>query len=69
MVKALRDVRVENVLRFPVDTREDGFDGVLTASSGSKAVAVGLELGLPFGFQGELDQRLPGTIGEGGKAD
>src|SRR5437588_9014127 len=67
-VKALRDVRVENILRFLLDTCEDGFDGVLTTSSGSKAVTVGLELGLPFGFQGELDQRLPSAIGEGGNA-
>lgn len=58
-VEAFRDVRVENILRQLTDARENGFNGVVARASWSKAVAVGLELGFPFGFQGEFNQRLP----------
>jgi hypothetical protein len=57
-VEAFPDVGVEHILGFVLDVEEDGRDRIVAGAPWPEAVAVGLELGLPFGFQGELHEGL-----------
>jgi hypothetical protein len=68
-VEALGDVSIEHILGALLDALEDGHDRIMTGPAGSEPEAVGLEPGFPLGFQCELDQRLPCSVGQGGNAE
>ena len=51
-----------------VNTRMDRFDRIVTRTSWSEAVAIGLEFRLPFRFQGEFRQGLFGAIRHDGNS-
>jgi len=63
-LKALGNIRVENILGFLVDTAKDSFDRVMGRATGSEPEAVGLKPGFPFGFQCLFDQSLCGPVVE-----
>src|SRR5207245_10751686 len=62
MIETLRDVSIQHKLGFLIDTDIDGLDRIMTGTTWSKAIAVRLEPGFPFGFQGELGQHLRRSI-------
>src|SRR6516165_509302 len=68
-IEAFGDIRIQDVLGAVLDARVNGLKRVVAGSSWSKAVAVRLELGFPFGLQGERHQRLRGTIVDGWNAE
>ncbi|HEV3263109.1 MAG TPA: hypothetical protein VG013_40115, partial [Gemmataceae bacterium] len=68
-VEAFRNISIQNVLRTLLDTLEDRFHRIMTGASRSESIAVRLELGFPFGFQRELDQRLQCSVREGWNAE
>jgi site-specific DNA recombinase len=68
-IKALGNVGIQDVLGDKLDGIEKGHDRVLGRTPWPKAVAVRLEPGFPFGFQGELDQRLGRPVSHGGDAE
>src|SRR5260370_21218675 len=50
---------LQAALKFRCDCpEENGRNGVLTASSWAKSIAIGFEFGFPFGFQGHFYQCL-----------
>src|SRR5713226_5478713 len=68
-IKAFRNICIQNVFRTLLDALENRFDGIMTGTSRSESVTVRLEPGFPFGFQGEFDQCLPCSVGEGANAE
>ena len=61
-VEAFFNVGISDVFVLLVNTRMDRFDRIVTRTSWTEARAVGLELRLPFRFQGEFRQGLAGAI-------
>ena len=57
-VEAFFDVGISDVFVLLVHACMDRFDRIVTGTSWTEAVAIGLELRLPFRFQGEFDQGL-----------
>src|SRR5262249_26866387 len=52
----------EHVLGLAADRDPNGLGRIVAGLSWSEPVAVWLELGLPLGFEGELDQGLGGPV-------
>ena len=65
-VEAFFNVGIEDVFVLLVNARMDRFDRIVTRTSWTEAVAIRLELRLPFRFQGEFRQGLAGAIRDDG---
>jgi hypothetical protein len=52
MIEATFDVRIQHILGFVADFKENGSDGIVLAASRSKSITGGFEAGFPFWFQG-----------------
>jgi hypothetical protein len=67
-IKAFFNVCIQDVFVLLVDAGMNGLNRIVTRASWTEAVAVGLELRLPFRFQGEFRQGLAGAIRHHGNA-
>jgi hypothetical protein len=69
MVECALYVRVENILGFLLDREDNCSHGILTTSSGTKAITVGFKLGFPFRFEGHFYQCLLAAFLHGRNAE
>ncbi len=67
-VEAFFDVGIQDLFVLLVNTGIDGSNGIVTRAAWTEAGAVGLELRLPFRFQGKFRQGLAGAIRHDGNA-
>jgi len=67
-VEAFFDVSIQAILGVMANGCENGFDGVMTGSTRSKAIAVRGKACFPFGFKYAFDQCLASAVVEGGNA-
>src|SRR5262245_60209003 len=68
-VEAFFDVGVQDIFGFLANGRENRCNRIVAGTPGAKAVAVGFEARLPFGFQGAFDKGVAGSIGHGWNAE
>ena len=62
MIERTFDIGIQDILGLVSDGDKDSGDGIMTGTTWSKAIAVRLDPGFPFGFQGELGQPLRRSI-------
>src|SRR5262249_59142510 len=68
-VEAFFDVGVQDIFGFLANGRENRCNRIVAGTPWAKAVAVGFEARLPFGFQGAFDKGVAGSIGPGRGAE
>jgi hypothetical protein len=68
-VKAFFDVGVQDIFGFLANGRENRCNRIVAGTPGAKAIAVGGEARLPFGFQGAFDACVAGSIGHAWDAE
>jgi len=67
-VKALGDIRIQDELGLVAYTVEQRLLGIMGGASWAEAIAVGLEVGLPLGFEGEFHHGLCCSVAQYGNA-
>src|SRR5262245_14182725 len=67
-IEALRNINFQHVLRPKLDAVENGFDGIPTRASWTKAIGMRRQFGLPFGLQSLAHERLSCPISLGWNA-
>lgn len=68
-VKAFFDVGVQDLCGFLAHGRESRGNRLVAGTPGAKALAVGFEARLPFGFQGAFHEGVAGSLGHGWDAE